>query len=130
MPGWSTLGWHHPIRAMTGQPHSVWLPSSIPGQEVDMSRAFVIVARSVMLSGALVLGLVSSAMADRAFSPRFSTNANGDIAVVGNTLETCQDSAANCANARKGAGSALNNNGFVMERVDIDPRCLIHRRLG
>jgi hypothetical protein len=48
----------------------------------------------------LVLGLASVARADRAFTARFSTNANGDIAVVGNTLETCQTAAADCVNAR------------------------------
>ena len=66
------------------------------------------------------LGLASSAIADREFAPRSSTNAGGDIAIVGNTLETCQATAADCANARKGDGSSLNNNGFVMERVDVD----------
>jgi uncharacterized repeat protein (TIGR01451 family) len=65
-----------------------------------------------------MLGLASSAIADRDFRPRFSTNASGDIAIVGNTLETCQAAVADCVNARKGEGSALNNNGFVMERVD------------
>ncbi len=67
-----------------------------------------------------LLGLASPAIADREFTPRFSTNAGGDIAIVGNTLETCQAAAADCANARKGDGSSLNNNGFVMERVDVD----------
>lgn len=76
---------------------------------------------AVGLVGIAVLGLCSSARADRAFAPRFSTNASGDIAIVGNTLETCQSAVANCANAREGIGSALNNNGFAMERVDIDP---------
>ncbi len=77
-------------------------------------------AGSVRLAGVLVLALASPAMADRAFAPRFSTNASGDIAVVGNTLETCSSAAADCANARQGKGAALNNNSFVMERVDID----------
>ncbi len=68
----------------------------------------------------LALAICSSARADRAFAPRFSTNASGDITVIGNTLETCQSSAANCLNARAGTGSVLNNNNFVMERVDVD----------
>lgn len=80
----------------------------------------MIVGASVLLAGALVLLLVSPALADRGFTPRFSTNASGDIAIVGNTLETCQSSVADCANARKGEGSVLNNNSFVMERVDVD----------
>ena len=72
------------------------------------------------LAGVIVLALCSPARADRAFTPRFSTNASGDIAIVGNTLETCQSAAANCLNARAGAGSVLNNNNFVMERVNVD----------
>jgi uncharacterized repeat protein (TIGR01451 family) len=68
----------------------------------------------------IVLLSCSTARADRAFAPRFSANASGDIAIVGNTLETCQSAAANCLNARAGTGSALNNNSFVMERVDVD----------
>ena len=68
----------------------------------------------------LTLVMCSQARADRAFAPRFTTNAGGDITIIGSTLETCQSSAANCLNARGGTGSALNNNNFVMERVDVD----------
>ena len=78
------------------------------------------IGTSLMFVCLAMLGLASSAIADREFTPRFSTNASGDIAIVGNTLETCQAAAADCANARKGEGSSLNNNGFVMERVDVD----------
>ena len=85
-----------------------------------MRRASVIARASVLLALISALWPVSSALADRAFTPRFSTNASGDIAVVGNTLETCQSSVADCANARAGKGSVLNNNNFVMERVDVD----------
>ena len=72
----------------------------------------------------LVLGLASPALADRAFTARFSTNANGDIAIVGNTLETCQTSVADCANARAGLGTVLNNNNFSMVRVNTDSAAL------
>ncbi len=77
-----------------------------------------------MLAGALTLGLSSPALADRAFTPRFSTNANGDIAIVGNTLETCQTSVPDCANARTGLGTVLNNNNFSMVRVNTDSAAL------
>ena len=66
----------------------------------------------------VVLGLASAAQADRAFTARFSTNANGDIAVVGNTLETCQTAVADCVNARVGLGMTLNTNDFSMVRVN------------
>ncbi|MGZ4179392.1 MAG: hypothetical protein ACXVUL_01720 [Solirubrobacteraceae bacterium] len=78
------------------------------------------IGASLMSVCLAALGLAPSAIADRAFTPRFSTNASGDIAIVGNTLETCQAAAADCASARKGDGSSLNNNSFVMERVDVD----------
>ena len=87
---------------------------------MTLRRGLAIVWRSLLLAGVLVLGVVSPALADRAFNARFSTNASGDVAIVGNTLESCQSSVADCVNARAGKGSLLNNNNFLMERVDID----------
>jgi hypothetical protein len=55
-----------------------------------VEREFVALRRSVALAWVLLLALATPALADRAFTARFSTNANGDIAIVGNTLETCQ----------------------------------------
>ena len=78
------------------------------------------IRRSVALAGLLVLGLASPALADRAFTARFRANANGDIAIVGNTLESCQSPVTDCANARAGLGTALNNNSFAMARVNVD----------
>ncbi|MGZ4311095.1 MAG: hypothetical protein ACXVR1_03200 [Solirubrobacteraceae bacterium] len=84
-----------------------------------MAAGCVAIRRTIVLAGVLVIGLASPALADRAFTPRFSVNANGDIALVGNTLETCQSSVADCANARAGAGTLLNNNSFSMARVNV-----------
>jgi large repetitive protein len=89
-----------------------------------VKRGFVGLGRTVALAGMLLLGLASPALADRAFTARFSTNANGDIAIVGNTLETCQTSVADCANARAGLGTVLNNNNFSMVRVNTDSTAL------
>ncbi|HUA69477.1 MAG TPA: DUF11 domain-containing protein [Solirubrobacteraceae bacterium] len=89
-----------------------------------MKRGFLAVRRSVVLAVALATWVASPALADRAFTPRFSTNANGDIAIVGNTLETCQTTVADCANARAGVGSVLNNNNFSMVRVNTDSTAL------
>ena len=89
-----------------------------------MERGIVRLRRSVVLAGMLAIGFASPALADRAFTARFSTNANGDIAIVGNTLETCQTSVADCANARAGVGSVLNNNSFSMVRVNTDSAAL------
>jgi large repetitive protein len=54
------------------------------------------------------------------FTTRFTTNAKGDIAAIGNTLMTCPPGNANCAAAQMGTGTLLNNNDFAMVRVDVD----------
>ncbi len=91
-----------------------------------MGVGFIRMRRWVVSLGTLVLvlGLASAARADRGFTARFSTNANGDIAVVGNTLETCQTAVADCVNARAGLGTALNNNNFSMARVNTESASL------
>ncbi len=52
------------------------------------------------------------------FAPRFSANDNGSIAIFGNNLLTCPESA-DCTGARAGTNNK-NNNGFVMVPVDVD----------
>lgn len=89
-----------------------------------MKPGFVAARRSTVLAAVLATWLASPALADRAFTARFSTNANGDIAIVGNTLETCQTAVAGCVNARDGVGSLLNNNNFSMVRVNTDSTSL------
>ena len=64
------------------------------------------------------LALVSPAPADRPLTLRFAADDTGDIAIVGNVLQTCPASAAACEDAQQGIGSVLNNNGFVMGYVD------------
>ena len=89
-----------------------------------MEREFVALRRSVASAWVLLLAFASPALADRAFTARFSTNANGDIAIVANTLETCQTSVTDCPNARAGLGTVLNNNNFSMVRVNTDSAAL------
>ncbi len=62
------------------------------------------------------------ARADRPFGIRYTTNDVGSIAFAANTLMTCPDSAATCANARLGGqgGTLGNNNGYAMTYVDVD----------
>src|SRR5262249_56875698 len=62
---------------------------------------------------------------ERSSTPfRFSTNDTGNITMIANTLETCPADAAGqtaCTNAQAGAaGSVLNNNDWVMRRIDQD----------
>ena len=54
------------------------------------------------------------------FTPRFTTNATGDIAIVGNTLMTAPASDPSAVNAQNGVGSKVNNNDFNMAFVDVD----------
>lgn len=69
---------------------------------------------------ALALGAApSAAQIVRAFTPRFSTNDTGDIALIGNTLMSCAGGAA-CTSARAGTGGSLNDNDFSMTWVDVD----------
>ena len=87
---------------------------------MTLRRGLGTATSTVAMACLIVLGMVSPALADRGFAARFSTNASGDIALIGNTLESCQSSAADCPSARAAKGAALNNNNFVMERVDVD----------
>jgi uncharacterized repeat protein (TIGR01451 family) len=73
---------------------------------------------------ALVAALASaapSALADRAFTPRFKANDSGDIVMAANTLLSCASGASGCADARAGrSGAKLGNNSWNMEFVDVD----------
>ena len=51
---------------------------------------------------AVLLLLPAAAHADRAFSSRFATNTQGDITIAANSLESCLDALAVCANVRNG----------------------------
>jgi hypothetical protein len=56
------------------------------------------------------------------FSVRFTANANGDIAIIGNVVTTCPPAASHCTEAlnRTASGAALNNNAYSMQYVDVD----------
>ena len=78
----------------------------------------------VLLCVGVAGGLATPALADRAFTPRFSTNGTGNITVIANTLETCPADAPGktaCSQAQAGAaGAVLNNNDWSMQRIDAD----------
>ncbi len=65
-----------------------------------------------------MLAFASSALADREFSPRFSANDTGDVALAADTLLTCPAANGSCAAAR--GGSNASNNSFVMGYLDVD----------
>jgi uncharacterized repeat protein (TIGR01451 family) len=81
------------------------------------SRARLLVAvfaTVTTLFGGLVLVSSPAAAATRAFTTRFSTNAQGDIVYVANTLMTCPGS---CAGVQNGT-TVGSNNGFAMTYVN------------
>jgi hypothetical protein len=72
---------------------------------------------------AVCLALPAIASADRAFSQRFSTNTQGNIAIAANSIESCLDSLAVCADVRNAVGGAVsgnNNNARTMTWIDAD----------
>ena len=82
---------------------------------------------TLLLGTAIVATLAASAPAipaARAFSVRYSQNIRGDIALVGNTLESCPSTGdATCAAARTATAATLadnNDNNHVMTYVDTD----------
>jgi hypothetical protein len=68
----------------------------------------------------VLLTAPGTALADRAFSPRFSTNTQGNIAIAANSLESCLDALAACATVRNGVGGMLNNNDRTRTWIDVD----------
>src|SRR4051794_31948879 len=79
-------------------------------------------AMLVCAMGIAAAALPPVARADRSYTVRFTQNAQGDITGTGNTLLSCRDTDANCANAREGNGAngTSNNNGIAMDYVDVD----------
>ena len=75
----------------------------------------------------LLLATAAPALADRAFTTRFSANDTGNIAFAANTMMVCPASAAGCTAARNtppiasGSNAALDNNGYDMQYVNTAP---------
>jgi uncharacterized repeat protein (TIGR01451 family) len=107
------------MEAGSGEPGSTAAAS--PGG--SRHRRLLVIAAVIAACTAGALAPPSSA--DRAFTPaRFSTNDTGNVTMIANTLETCPPDAAGqtaCADAQAGkAGATLNNNDWVMRRIDQD----------
>lgn len=74
-----------------------------------------------------ILVAPSAALAQRNFSPRFSTQARGRTTIFGNPITTCsstigprRDICAATQQATTGSGIDFTNNGYWMDYVDID----------
>jgi uncharacterized repeat protein (TIGR01451 family) len=71
----------------------------------------------------MCLALPAVASADRAFSQRFSTNTQGNIAIAANSIESCLDASGGCADVRNAVGGAVaanNNNARTLTWIDAD----------
>ncbi|MCB0872574.1 MAG: DUF11 domain-containing protein [Thermoleophilia bacterium] len=77
-----------------------------------------LIPRALTGAAALLLGVVAAASAATPFTSRYTTNAAGDISIIGNTSLTCPSSSGSCASVLAGANGI--NNSFAMEYVDID----------
>jgi uncharacterized repeat protein (TIGR01451 family) len=80
------------------------------------SAVGILVALAALLVGA------APAQAERAFAPRFSQNAQGDVAMAANTMLSCITVEPTCPAARDGTANSggTNNNTRVMTYVDVD----------
>jgi uncharacterized repeat protein (TIGR01451 family) len=76
----------------------------------------------VMVAAVLAGAPAPAAQAERAFAPRFSQNAQGDVAMAANTALSCVTVEPTCPAARDGAANSggTNNNTRVMTYVDVD----------
>lgn len=81
-----------------------------------LSRNFIGLLACLLLA----VGIAApAASADRAFSPRYSTNDQGDITMAANTLMTCPSSVSTCAASQAGTNT-LSNGDYTMGYVDVD----------
>ena len=71
------------------------------------------------LIGLMAAPSLASAQIVRPFTTLYTNNVNGNLALIGNTLQTCPASAAGCTAARAGTAND-GNDDFAMEYVDID----------
>ncbi len=69
--------------------------------------------------GLLAAPAAASAQIVRPFTTLYTSNVNGNLALIGNTLETCPTAANGCVGARAGTVND-GNDDFAMEYVDID----------
>jgi uncharacterized repeat protein (TIGR01451 family) len=91
----------------------------IPQRARRLARASAVIRNSWLLSAdqlecRTLLSVITP------FTPRFTMNATGDIAIVANTLMTAPSSDPAAANAQNGVGSKVNNNDFNMVFVNVD----------
>ncbi len=89
-----------------------------------MYRLVVVAAALVLTTAALLASAVPASAGARGFTVRYSQNTKGNIALIGNTIETCPSTGdATCAAARAGTAANAgdnNDNNHNEVLVDID----------
>ncbi|WP_345258883.1 hypothetical protein, partial [Marinicella pacifica] len=75
--------------------------------------------KKLILLFLLLVNVNAFAQIDRAYTPRFSTNDFGNIALVGNGLLTCDAGNANCGDIQSGTVSGGNNQQMAYVNVDV-----------
>jgi uncharacterized repeat protein (TIGR01451 family) len=84
-----------------------------------------VIALSLLLAGVSILlaPLLAALAASATFGLRFTTNNNGDIVFVANTVTSCPTTAPECGPSQQGVGAKsdfLNNNFYSMVYVNVD----------
>lgn len=102
-----------------GQPASLYVPVSVaPGTAPAGASGRITGADDVASSAAAPE--VELDVRPHGMAARFATVDRGDVAVIGGGLLTCPDTDRDCAAARSGQGSRLDNGDFAMAEVDVD----------
>src|SRR4030095_10169415 len=103
-------------------PHRL-LPPPAGRVRRDLLRRRPAVRRALLLLLATLVALAAASPAGaqvvRGFTPRFTTNVPGDVALIGNTIMSCSGGGG-CTNARNAQGGNVDDNDFDMQYVDID----------
>ncbi|MET9268561.1 hypothetical protein [Kribbella sp. NPDC003557] len=85
-----------------------------------VARVRILVALVLVVVSGTVLPATAEADTVRDFGKVFGAQANGAIRITGNTLLSCDRTAAACRAALAGGSSGANNNDWTMELVDTD----------
>ena len=86
-----------------------------PRLRVVLATALIAVSVAIVVPQTAL----QAAVVDPFIPPAFTTNANGTIDIIGNTLMTCPATSPNCAPTQAGTLTA-NNGSFAMQLIDRD----------
>ena len=102
-----------------GATSSIYVPVSAPTGGAS-ARATVSVTGSGDAADPGATREVEIPVRPNGMAARFAAVEHGDVNAVGNSLVTCPEASAGCAEARQGLGSRLDNGDHAMVLVDVD----------